>query len=161
VFAVAEVFDKAKATNDKYKLKAWRDILPANIPKNSLADKEWQALMQDVERANMVALSSEQLEVKVEQESMMNELNAISDAATQAANAVGADERIVLGRVFDGIQKADDGLKLEFSAWADDKPEKIYQQVEQDYHQKLDAQHEVNKAFGVEGYYPNYEGVGE
>jgi len=161
VFAVAEVFDKAKATNDKYKLKAWRDVLPANIPANSLADKEWQNLVADVERANMVAMNGEQLEYKVEQESMMNELNSISDAATQAANAVGADSRIVLGRVFEGIRKDGEGLKLEFSAWSDDKPEKIYQQVEQDYHQKLDAQQEVNKQFGVEGYYPNYEGVGE
>jgi hypothetical protein len=161
VFAVAEAWDKAKASNDKYKLKAWRDILPANIPKNSLADKEWQNLMQDVEKANLVVLSGEQLKVKVEQDAMLQELSSISDAATQAASAVGADERIVLGRVFDGIQKDGEGLKLGFNAWADDKPEKIYQQVEQDYHQKLDAQHEVNKAFGVEGYYPNYEGVGE
>jgi hypothetical protein len=161
VFAAAEAFDKAKASNDKYKLKAWRDILPANIPSNSLANKEWQALMQDVEQANLVALSGEQLKVKVEQESMMNELNAISEAATQAANAVGADERIVLGRVFEGIRKDGEGLKLEFSAWSDDEPEKIYQQVEGEYHQKLEQQHEVNKAFGVEGYYPNYEGVGE
>jgi len=124
-----------------------------------LADKEWQALMQDVEQANLVALSGEQLEVKVEQESMMNELNAISDAATQAASAVGADERIVLGRVFDGIQKDGEGLKLGFNAWADDKPEKIYQQVEQDYHQKLEQQHEVNKAFGISDYMPNFDGV--
>jgi hypothetical protein len=161
VFAVAEAWDKAKAKNDKYKLKAWQDILPAHVPENSLADKEWQNLMADVERANMVAMNGEQLEYKVEQDLMLQELNSISDAATQAASAVGADERIVLGRIFEGIQKTDDGLKLEFSAWSDDEPEKIYQKVEGEYHQKLEQQHEVNKAFGVEGYYPNYEGVGE
>jgi len=102
-----------------------------------------------------------QQRVATEDSSCLGDSNSKHWSGKQAASAVGADERIVLGRVFDGIQKADDGLKLEFSAWADDKPEKIYQQVEQDYHQKLDAQHEVNKAFGVEGYYPNYEGVGE
>jgi len=100
VFQVAESFEKVKATNDKYKLKAWRDILPAHIPSNSLADKDWQNLVQDVERANMVAMNSEQLEVKVEQDLMLQELNQISDAATQAAHAVGADERVVLKRVF-------------------------------------------------------------
>jgi hypothetical protein len=159
VFKVQEAFDKAKASNDKYKLKAWRDILPANIPANSLADKEWQTLVADVERANMVAMNGEQLEYKVEQESMMNELNAISEAATQAANAVGADERIVLRRVFDGIRKAGEGLKLGFNAWADDEPEKIYQQVEGDYMQRLEQQHEVNKAFGISDYMPNFDGV--
>jgi hypothetical protein len=161
VFAVAEAWDKAKAKNDKYKLKAWRDILPANIPSNSLANKEWQALMQDVEQANLVALSGEQLEVKVEQDAMLQELNQISDAATQAASAVGADSRIVLGRIFEGIQKTDDGLKLEFSAWADDEPEKIYQKVEGDYMQRLEQQQEVNKQFGLDGFMPNFEGVGE
>jgi hypothetical protein len=161
VFAVQEAWDKAKASNDKYKLKAWRDILPANIPSHSFADADWQNLVADVEQANLVALSGEQLKVKVEQESMMNELNAISDSATQAANAVGADSRIVLGRIFEGIQKEGDGLKLGFSAWSDDKPEKIYQQVEGEYLQRVEQQQEVNKAFGVEGYYPNYEGVGE
>jgi hypothetical protein len=161
VFAVAEAWDKAKASNDKYKLKAWRDILPANIPSNSLADAEWQNMVADVERANLVALNGEQLEVKVEQDLMLQELNQISDAATQAASAVGADSRIVLGRVFEGIQKTDEGLKLGFSAWSDDKPDKIYQQVEGEYHQKLEQQHEVNKAFGISDYMPNFEGVGE
>jgi hypothetical protein len=158
VFAAAEAWDKAKASNDKYKLKAWRDILPANIPSNSLANKEWQALMQDVEQANLVALSGEQLKVKVEQDAMLNELNAIGDAATQAANAVGADERIVLGRVFEGIQKDGEGLKLGFSAWQDE-PEKIYQKVEGEYLQRVEQQHEVNKAFGLEGFMRNYDGV--
>jgi hypothetical protein len=161
VFAVQEAWDKAKSNNDKYKLKAWRDILPANIPKNSLADKEWQNLMADVERANMVALNGEQLEYKVQQDLMLQELGKISDAATQAASAVGADSRIVLGRIFEGIQKTDDGLKLEFSAWADDEPEKIYQKVEGDYMQRLEQQQEVNKQFGLDGFMPNFEGVGE
>ena len=160
VFELTEAFENVKKKGDKYQLKAWKDILPANVPADLYSEKDWALLLDEVEYANASKLTEEQVKFKAEQAELLDDLRAIQSTAIEASKAVGKDERLVLQRVFDGIKASDDGrLELSFSVWSDDKPEKIYEAIDGKYQADLERQLEVNASFGMNEYMPNFDGM--
>jgi hypothetical protein len=159
VYQLEQAFQKVKASNDKYKSKAWLDVFPGIIPDAALNLKDWQALLQDVKNHNDNLLTEDQRAFEADKKAVINELQAVTSAAVDVAQAVGASEAVVLGRVFDGIKSTESGLETDFDVWKYEDEEDLISDLELQYNEKVEAQKAVTESFGMENYVPNFDGV--
>ena len=171
-FAMQEEFEKIKRGGNTYKLRAWMDVIPANVPKKSPLNNIWMELINDIKASKKEILSNETIAYRIEVDEKVNELARIEHAAIAIGDAFGgnmptADMRQnVLKRVFHKIHvdSANGDISTEFTKliFEEDNADKIFNQLEGEYEKLADLQKQVFDRFYPDGdhnYNPLLDGV--
>jgi hypothetical protein len=156
-----ELWQRAKAQADPYKIRAWLDQAPALFPENSKVDPVgWDELKGDMTNSVSLTHSAEMARYENEKRAHLEELTAISSEAAEVADYCGP-HNFVMARVFEGIALDKTGeLNVNFSQRDGEDLDQTYTRLEAEYSERSKVQKEVFEAFGTV-YDPLVDGVAE
>jgi hypothetical protein len=160
-FKVTELWQRVKATNDTYKIRAWLDTAPAAIPEKTVHASTWEELKADMVQSQALTYSAEMALWEAKRKAHLNELADISKAAAIVAEDLGTQN--IMPRVFEGIalDRASGELKVDFGSitqTSKENPDETYRRLESERAEREKQQAAVFQAFDKE-YDPILDGV--
>jgi len=165
-YEVSKAWEAVKKTGDRYRIRAFLDVVPATIPEDSLSEQSWAELREDMKQNVELTRSAEAAGYAQEQRVHLDELADISRVAGLVADDLGAGTGAayqganVFARVLEGItlDRQTNELHIDFGEVNDDMPEFTYQRLEAERAEREKEQAEFFKRSGTE-YDPLLDGV--
>ena len=158
-FAVQDALDIALASKDNYKVLAWLDILPANLPEKSKHDPSiWKSEVLDKLKDGAAKIqSAEAAELESKKQEKLQELQDIRTATNAVAKEFGSGQAIQQ-RILEGIHNQDGELKLDFKRGLNESHEDVIKRLEAKRAEKEKLQGQVFESFNSV-YDPMLDGV--
>lgn len=101
----AAMFEDVKASGDTYKIKAWLDTLPSQIPTNSPNAQTWRGLVETMGEAKTLFLSSDMAKLSTDAELCASEIETIKSDTDLIVHELASSEGGGYAGVIQAVRK--------------------------------------------------------